>query len=82
MSIHEITINNECDTLTLIVPLLHRMSNLESLALYLVIDYYKKNRFIDGNHLKKNLIDHLPRLTKFAFNIRSKNFFRSNAFTF
>jgi hypothetical protein len=53
----------------LIVPLLHRMSNLESLYLYLVP--HNINRFIDGNDLKKNIINYMPRLNKFLFNIRS-----------
>ncbi|CAF3067977.1 unnamed protein product [Rotaria sp. Silwood2] len=60
----------------LIVPLLHRMSNLESLALYLMVNnHYMKERFIDGNDLKENIINHLPRLEKFAFNIHSRTIF-------
>jgi len=58
------------------MPLLHRMLNLESLALYLMVrDYYKREKFIDGNDLKNNIIDHLPRLNKFVFNIYSITFF-------
>ena len=53
----------------LIVPLLHRMINLEELDLYLVV--YCEKRFIDGNDLKDNIINHLPQLNKFTFNIRS-----------
>ncbi|CAF3646356.1 unnamed protein product [Rotaria socialis] len=53
----------------LIIPLLRRMSNLESLSLYLAHDHI--HRFIDGNDLKKNIINHIPRLNKFLFNIRS-----------
>ena len=45
------------------------MSNLESLYLYLVP--HNINRFIDGNDLKKNIINYMPRLNKFLFNIRS-----------
>ncbi|CAF3382157.1 unnamed protein product, partial [Rotaria sp. Silwood2] len=53
----------------LIVPLLHRMLNLEELALYIVL---KSNEiFIDGNSLTKNIINPLSRLHKFMFNIRS-----------
>ncbi|CAF2186042.1 unnamed protein product, partial [Rotaria magnacalcarata] len=53
----------------LIIPLLHRMPNLESISLYLAHDHI--HRFIDGNDLKKNIINHMPRLNKFLFNIRS-----------
>jgi hypothetical protein len=52
----------------LIVPLLHRMSNLEKLALYICVN---EDTFIDGNSLKKDIINHLPQLNKFIFNIRS-----------
>ena len=45
------------------------MTNLEKLSLFLVIDC--KRRFIDGNHLKKNVTHHMPRLKDFVFNIRS-----------
>ena len=55
----------------LIVPLLHRMLNLEKLSLYLVTSVRKT--FIDGNDLKKNIINHMPRLNKFTFNIRSSH---------
>jgi hypothetical protein len=51
-----------------IIPLLHRMSNLEQLFLYFVP--YRKTKFIDGNDLK-NIINYMPRLNKFVFNIRS-----------
>ncbi len=53
----------------LIVPLLHRMSNLEKLSLYLII--CDKNMFVDGNDLKKNIIDKMAYLKKFLFDIRS-----------
>ncbi|CAF3155442.1 unnamed protein product [Rotaria sp. Silwood2] len=49
-----------------IVPLLHRMSNLKRLDLYLIID---ENKFIDGNCLNNDIINHLPRLNHFIFNI-------------
>ncbi|CAF1244301.1 unnamed protein product [Rotaria sp. Silwood1] len=54
----------------LIVPLLHRMLNLEELDLYLQIIRFDKG-FIDGNNMKKNIINRMPRLNKFIFNIRS-----------
>ncbi|CAF1377351.1 unnamed protein product [Rotaria sp. Silwood1] len=53
----------------LILPLLHRMSNLEELDLYLSV--YCEKRVIDGYDLKENIITHLLELKKFAFNIRS-----------
>ena len=53
----------------LILPLLHRMFNFEKLDLYFTV--YGKNTFIDGNDLKKNIINHMPRLNKFLFNIYS-----------
>ncbi|CAF3385449.1 unnamed protein product [Rotaria socialis] len=52
-----------------VLPLLRRMTNLRKLALYIAVDYYEK--FIDGNDLKKTIINHLPRLNEFVFNIRS-----------
>ncbi|CAF1446202.1 unnamed protein product [Rotaria sordida] len=52
-----------------IVPLLHRMSNLKRLDLYLIID---ENKFIDGNCLNNDIINHLPRLNHFIFNIQSR----------
>ncbi|CAF3161616.1 unnamed protein product, partial [Rotaria sp. Silwood2] len=51
----------------LIVPLLHRMLNLEKLSLYLLVD--NRNTFIDGIELKKNIINHMSRLNKFVFSI-------------
>ncbi|CAF2986737.1 unnamed protein product [Rotaria sp. Silwood2] len=55
----------------LVVPLVHRMSNLEKLHLYLnVID---RQTFIDGDDLKTNIINNLLRLNSFTFNIRSFN---------
>lgn len=54
---------------TVILPLLHRMSNLEALSLY--VSTSRRNKFIDGNNLRENIIDYLPRLNQFHFNIRS-----------
>ncbi len=53
----------------IIVPQLQRMINLEKLALYFVTD--RNERFIDGNDLKNNIINHIPRLNEFIFNIRT-----------
>ncbi len=51
-----------------VVPLIHRMSNLEQLSLH----FLNFNRsIIDGNNLEVNIINHLPRLNKFTFDIRS-----------
>ncbi|CAF1444063.1 unnamed protein product [Rotaria sordida] len=53
----------------LILPLLHRMPNLEELDLYLIVNC--KTEFIDGNNLKNNIFNHMPRLNQLTFNIRS-----------
>ncbi|CAF3259377.1 unnamed protein product, partial [Rotaria sp. Silwood2] len=53
----------------LIVPLLHRMLNLEKLGLYITI--YVKERFIDGNNLKENIFNHLTKIKHFDFDIYS-----------
>jgi hypothetical protein len=45
------------------------MSNLEKLNLYLLIEGYQ--RLIDGNELKRNIVNHMPLLKEFAFDIRS-----------
>ncbi|CAF1937150.1 unnamed protein product [Rotaria magnacalcarata] len=52
-----------------ILPLLYRMSNLETLTLDLVLDM--KTAFIDGNRLKTDIIDRFPSLKKFFFYIYS-----------
>jgi hypothetical protein len=51
----------------LILPLLHRMLNLEELHLSLLI--WTRQTFVDGNNLKLNILNHLPLLKKFSFNI-------------
>lgn len=43
------------------------MLNLEKLDLDLKLDRY--TGFIDGNHLKENLISYMPKLNQFTFNI-------------
>ena len=45
------------------------MSNLEELALFFAC--YRQKSFVDGNDMRRNFLDHLPRLNKFAFNICS-----------
>ncbi|CAF1226607.1 unnamed protein product [Rotaria sordida] len=55
----------------LILPFLHRMLNLEKLDLHLKVDRHKG--FINGNDLKENIINYMPRLNKFTFNIRLFN---------
>ncbi|CAF4124657.1 unnamed protein product [Rotaria magnacalcarata] len=52
----------------LILPLLYRMSNLEQLGLYIEI---VNTTFIDGNHLKRDIIHRMPRLNQFTFHINS-----------
>jgi hypothetical protein len=52
-----------------VVPTLQRMINLDKLSLSLVIDC--EGRFLDGNHLKADVLRHMPRLEDFVFNIRS-----------
>ncbi|CAF5144328.1 unnamed protein product, partial [Rotaria sp. Silwood1] len=51
----------------LILPLLYRMTNLEKLGLYLT--FYVKDRFIDGNHIKTNILSNMPQLNRFSFHI-------------
>ncbi|CAF2093043.1 unnamed protein product [Rotaria magnacalcarata] len=51
----------------LIMPLLRRMLNLETLDLHLNLDF--NTGFIDGNHLKENIVNPMLRLNKFTFNI-------------
>jgi hypothetical protein len=45
------------------------MSNLEKLDLYLLIE--GNQRLIDGNELERNIVNHMPLLKKFTFDIRS-----------
>ncbi|CAF4748953.1 unnamed protein product, partial [Rotaria sp. Silwood2] len=56
----------------LILSLLCRISNLERLGLYLTISV--NERFIDGNHFKENILNHMPLLNQFTFDIRSLMF--------
>ena len=45
------------------------MINLEKFHLHLLI--HCEQRFVDGNTLKENFLDHMPRLKDFVFDIRS-----------
>jgi len=45
------------------------MLNLEELHLHIVV--IRDDKFIDGNDLKKNIINYIPQLNKFEFNIHS-----------
>lgn len=54
-----------------ILRLLHRMSSLENLTLYLRI--YNRNTFIDGTHLYNNILIYMPRLSSFNFYISTIN---------
>ncbi|CAF1120823.1 unnamed protein product [Rotaria sp. Silwood1] len=56
----------------LILPLLYRTTNLEKLDLYLT--FYVKDRFIDGNHIKTNILSNIPQLNRFSFHIHSLMF--------
>jgi hypothetical protein len=63
-----------CDLFTdgydeLIIPLLQRMLNLEKLHLHIVV--IRDDQFIDGNDLKKDIINCMPQLNIFEFNVRS-----------
>ena len=50
-----------------ILPLLRRMSYLEKLTLYLRIK--DRDRFIDGTHLKNEILVNMPQLHSFTFYI-------------
>jgi hypothetical protein len=51
-----------------ILSLLQRMRNLKELSLYVCIN---DQTVVDGNILKNDIIQYLPKLNKFIFNIRS-----------
>ncbi|CAF1629902.1 unnamed protein product [Rotaria magnacalcarata] len=53
----------------LILPLICRMSNLEQLGLYLMVNV--SSTFIDGETLKKDILNRMPQLKQFAFDIYS-----------
>ncbi|UJR11014.1 hypothetical protein I4U23_015198 [Adineta vaga] len=56
----------------LIVPLLNRMLNLEKLDLCLIV--WVRKTLIDGNVLKTSVINYMPRLKRFTFNISSSGY--------
>ncbi|CAF1016280.1 unnamed protein product [Rotaria sp. Silwood1] len=67
-----------CKTITtvydeLVVPLLHRMSNLEKLDLSITVR--ERKTVFDGNDLKMNIINYMPKLNNFTFNIHSLSSF-------
>jgi hypothetical protein len=49
------------------------MLSLEQLALYLIVG--ERKTFFDGNDFKMNIMNHMPRLKKLMFNIRSSSYF-------
>ncbi|CAF2520460.1 unnamed protein product [Rotaria sp. Silwood2] len=51
-----------------IIPLLHRMLNLEELTLFLNVMRWNST-YIDGTHLYNDIFVHMPRLNKFNFSI-------------
>ncbi|CAF1244156.1 unnamed protein product [Adineta steineri] len=52
-----------------IIPLLHRMPNLEQLLLCLTV--IRHNGLIDGTHLKNEILIYMPLLNNFACDIRT-----------
>ncbi|CAF3822771.1 unnamed protein product [Rotaria sordida] len=50
-----------------ILPLLHRMTYLEKLTLYLSIE--NRGRFIDNSHIQNEILLYMPRLHSFTFYI-------------
>ncbi|CAF1515547.1 unnamed protein product [Adineta steineri] len=52
-----------------IMPLLHRMINLEELHLNIIVKC--NDKYFDGDILKKNILIYMPRLHKFTFSIYS-----------
>lgn len=67
-----------------VIPLLHRMINLEELTLFLYVVRWEPT-FIDGKQLQDQIIMRLPKLNKFTFSIKTTAFdynkdvnFRSN----
>jgi hypothetical protein len=49
------------------------MSNLEKLDLYIYV--HERKTVFDGNDFKMNIINHMPQLNKFTFNIYSLSSF-------
>ncbi|CAF2728305.1 unnamed protein product [Rotaria sp. Silwood2] len=53
-----------------VVPLLQRMLNLEELTLFLSVTRTKSS-YIDGNQLYNEVLNYMPQLNKFIFNIHT-----------
>ena len=54
-----------------VLPLLHRMLNLQELTLCLTVR--NRNSLIDGTHLRNEILIHMPFLHTFTFDIRTWN---------
>ncbi|CAF4036492.1 unnamed protein product [Adineta steineri] len=54
-----------------IIPLLHRMPNLQQLLLCLTVR--NRNGLIDGTHLQNEIYSYMPLLNNFACDIRTRN---------
>jgi hypothetical protein len=67
-------ISNEYDTY--ILPLIRQMKYLEELSLYVTVKH--QSTFIDGTHLKNEMLIYLPQLQIFTFNIKTGCEFLSN----
>ena len=53
-----------------IIPLLHRMINLEELTLFLLV-FIGDSTYIDGIQLDDQILMYMPRLNKFTFSINT-----------
>ncbi|CAF4203359.1 unnamed protein product [Adineta steineri] len=63
--------NHICTYDNRIIPLLHRMPNLEQLLLCLTVRSH--NGLIDGTHLQNGILIYMPFLKSFACDIRTRN---------
>ncbi|CAF4428602.1 unnamed protein product, partial [Adineta steineri] len=63
--------NHTCTYDNRIIPLLHRMLNLEQLLVCLTIR--NRNGLIDGTHLQNEILIYMPFLNNFACDIRTRN---------
>ncbi|CAF2104619.1 unnamed protein product [Rotaria magnacalcarata] len=59
--------NQTLDYESHVVPLLRRMRYLQQLTLYVIVTI--RSTFIDGIHLSNEILDHIPQLQTFNFNI-------------
>ncbi|CAM4789020.1 unnamed protein product [Rotaria magnacalcarata] len=60
----------------LVVRLLHHMSHLEELTLYLCIK--DRPRFVDGTHIHNEILSHMTRLHTFTFYISTENYVKDS----